>query len=56
LKQGGRTGSDLCRQHGITEQTHYCWKAKYGGIDISEAKKLKQSKDDNRKLNSWLSS
>ncbi len=36
LKQGeaGLTTAELCRQHGITEQTYYRWKAKYGGMDI----------------------
>ena len=42
--------AELCRQHGITEQTYYGWKAKYGGMDSSEAKKLRQLEDENRKL------
>ena len=42
--------AELCRQHGIAEQTYYRWKAKYGGMDSSEAKKLKQLEDENRKL------
>ena len=52
LKQGeaGLGTAELCRQHGITEQTYYRWKAKYGGMDSSEAKKLKQLEDENRKL------
>ncbi len=52
LKQGeaGLTTTELCRQHGIAEQTYYRWKAKYGGMDGSEAKKLKQLEDENRKL------
>src|SRR5438477_6292063 len=52
LKQGeaGLTTAELCRQHGITEQTYYRWKAKYCGMDSSEAKKLKQLEDENRKL------
>jgi putative transposase len=44
------TTAELCRQQGITEQTYYRWKAKYGGTDSSEAKKLKQLEDENRKL------
>jgi putative transposase len=44
------TTAELCRQHGIIEQTYYHWKAKYGGMDSSEAKKLKQLEDENRKL------
>src|SRR5579864_2349435 len=44
LKQGeaGVATAELCRQHGISEKTYYRWKAKYGGIDCSEAKWLKQ--------------
>src|SRR5439155_20079134 len=51
LKQGeaGLTTAELCRQHAITEQTYYRWKAKYGGIDTGEAKRLKQLEDENRK-------
>jgi putative transposase len=43
LKQGeaGLTTVELCRQHGITEPTYYRWKAKYGGMDGTDAKKLK---------------
>jgi putative transposase len=52
LKQGeaGLTTTELCRQYGITEQTYYRWKAKYGGMDSGEAKKLKHLEDENRKL------
>src|SRR5438874_9036076 len=52
LKQGeaGLTTAELCRQHGISEQTYYRWKAKYGGMDSGEAKRLKQLEDENRKL------
>ncbi len=41
---------DLCRKHGISEQTFYRWKAKYGGMDVSEARRLKQLEDENRRL------
>ena len=44
------TTAESCRQHGITEQTYYRWKAKYGGMDSGEAKRLKQLEDENRKL------
>ena len=52
VKEGeaGRKVADLCRTHGITEQTYYRWKAKYGGMDSGEAKRLKQLEDENRKL------
>ena len=42
--------AELCRQHGISEQTYYRWKAKYGGMESGEAKRLKQVEDENRKL------
>jgi putative transposase len=52
LKQGdsGVKTAELCRQHGITEATYYRWKAKFGGMDVSDAKKLKQLEEENRKL------
>ena len=52
LKQGeaGLSAADLCRQHGISEQTYYRWKAKYGGLESGDARKLKQLEEENRKL------
>jgi len=52
LKQAesGVKTAELCRQHNITEATYYRWKAKYGGMEVSEAKKLKQLEEENRKL------
>lgn len=41
--------SDLVRQHNITEQTFYRWKSKYGGMEASDAKRLKQIEDENRR-------
>ncbi len=52
LKQseaGAKTG-DLCRQHGISAATFYAWRSKYGGLEVSEAKRLKQLEDENAKL------
>ena len=46
----GRTVSELVRAHGITAQTYYRWKAKYGGLQVSEAKRLRQLEDENRRL------
>jgi putative transposase len=40
----------LCRQHGISQRTYFRWKAKYGGMDSGDAKKLKQLEDENQKL------
>ncbi len=42
--------TDLCRQHGIAEETYYRWKAKHGGMESGDAKKLKQLEDENRKV------
>ena len=52
LKQSeaGLGTGELCRQHGISNATFYNWKAKYGGLEISEAQRLKQLEDENRKL------
>jgi putative transposase len=52
LKQaeGGLPLPELVRQHGICEGTYYRWKSKYGGLELSEAKRLKQLEDENRRL------
>jgi putative transposase len=50
---GAKTG-DLARKHGISEATLYNWKAKYGGLDVSEARRLKALEDENRKLKKLL--
>lgn len=41
---------DICRKYGISEQTFYNWKSKYGGMDINDAMRLKVLEDENRKL------
>jgi len=46
----GMTVADICRKNGISEQTFYRWKSKFGGMEISDAKKLKQLEDENRRL------
>jgi putative transposase len=50
LADSGVKTAELCRQHSITEATYYRWKAKYGGMDVSDARKLKQLEEENRKL------
>ena len=50
---GART-ADLARRHGISEATLYNWKAKYGGMDVSDAKRLRALEDENRKLKKLL--
>ena len=47
---GGTPISDLLRKHGIVQGTFYRWKAKYGGLELSEAKRLKQLEEENRRL------
>lgn len=46
----GIKAADICRQQGITEQTFYRWKAKYGGMDIGEAQRLRALEEENRRL------
>ena len=48
--EAGRKVADLCRTHGITEQTYYRWKSKYGDLELSEMQRLKQLEDENRRL------
>ena len=49
-QEGGRSLSDLCREYGISQQTFYNWKNKYGGLDVNQLKKLKELEEENRKL------
>lgn len=42
--------TELCRKYGISDATYYNWKSKYGGMTVSDAKKLKQLEDENRRL------
>ena len=50
----GAKTADLARKHGISEATLYNWKAKYGGLDVSDAKRLRSLEDENRKLKKLL--
>jgi putative transposase len=52
--EAGFKTTDLCRKHGISQQTFYNWKSKYGGMDVAEARKLKQLQDENGKLKKLL--
>jgi putative transposase len=52
--QAGLSGTELCRKHGISDATFYNWRSKYGGMEISEAKRLKQLEDENAKLKRLL--
>jgi putative transposase len=52
LKQSeaGAKTNDLCRQHGISAATFYAWRSKFGGMDVTEARRLKQLEEENAKL------
>ena len=50
----GTKTADLCRKHGMSEATLYNWKAKFGGMDVSEAKRLRALEEENRKLKKLL--
>ena len=52
--QAGLSAQNLCRKHGISDATFYKWRAKYGCMDISDAKKLKALEDENRRLKKLL--
>jgi len=48
--ENGRAVKDVCRENGISDATYYNWKAKYGGMDASDIKRLKELEDENRRL------
>ena len=52
--EAGANCADLCRKHGMSEGTFYAWKAKYSGMTVSEAKRLKVLEDENGKLKRLL--
>ena len=52
--EAGARSEDLCRRHGIARSTFFKWKARYGGLDVPEAKKLKTLQDENGKLKRLL--
>ena len=52
--EAGAKTAELCRKHGISEASFYNWKAKYGGLDVSEARRLRGLEDENRKLKKLL--
>jgi putative transposase len=52
--EAGAKTADLARKHGISEATLYNWKAKYGDMDVSDAKRLRALEDENRKLKKLL--
>jgi len=48
--EGGRAVKDVCRENSISDATYYNWKAKYGGMEASDIKRLKELEDENRRL------
>ena len=52
--QAGASVSDLCRKHGISDATFYTWRSKYGGMEVSDAKRLKGLEEENAKLKKLL--
>jgi putative transposase len=49
-QETGSKVSDICREHGISEPTFYSWKSKYGGMDASQLKRLKELEEENARL------
>ena len=52
--EAGAKTADLCRKHGISDATFYNWKSKYGGLDVSEARRLRALEGENAKLKKLL--
>ena len=53
-QEAGMKVADVCRRHGISDATFYTWKSKYGGLEVSEARRLKSLEDENRRLKKLL--
>lgn len=53
-QEAGAPTADVCRRHGVSSATFYKWKAKFGGLEVSEAKRLRQLEDENTKLKKLL--
>jgi putative transposase len=52
--QAGLPVAEVCRKHGISDATFYTWRSKYGGLEVSDAKRLKSLEDENRRLKKLL--
>ena len=53
-QEAGSPTADVCRKHGISDATFYKWRSRYGGMEVSDARKLKALEDENRKLKKLL--
>ncbi len=52
--QAGLSAAEVCRKHGVSDATFYKWRSRFGGMDMSDARKLKSVEDENRKLKKLL--
>lgn len=52
--QAGLSAAEVCRKHGVSDATFYKWRSRFGGMDVSDARKLKSIEDENRKLKKLL--
>jgi len=48
--EGGRQVKEVCREYGVSDATYYIWKSKYGGMEASDIRRLKEMEDENRRL------
>jgi putative transposase len=53
-QEAGIATAEVCRKHGVSTATFYAWKAKYGGLDVSQARKLKALEEENARLKKLL--
>ena len=53
-QEAGRPTAEVCRKHGVSGATFYKWKSKFGGMDVSDAKRLRSLEDENAKLKKLL--
>ena len=53
-QDAGAKTADVCRKHGISSATFYKWKARYGGLDVSEARRLRALEEENGRLKKLL--
>jgi putative transposase len=53
-QEAGQTTNEVCRKHGISSATFYKWKAKFGGLEVSDARRLRSLEDENSKLKKLL--
>jgi putative transposase len=53
-QEAGAKTADVCRKHGVSQATFYKWKAKYGGLEVSEARRLRALEDENARLKKLL--